>query len=365
MKVELWTGVGSVQPAGSRSVQEARPRDVRDRSRQAEDDGWDGLKMYDTQCLHPDSNVVLAAAATATSRLLLSTATANPVTRHPSVAASAAAAIAELAPGRVQFGVGRGDSALAFIGGAPASVALFERYVSAVRRYLHGEAVPHADVAPWRITGDVSAMPLAHAPEASELRWLDPGVPAVSIDIYATGPRALGVGGRLGDRVWLGVLGDVARLKWAMEVARQARAAAGLDPATLTFGAHVPICVTDDLDLGRRRVSGVVASLSRFSVMSGTPVGPISSEAQRRVFAGIGHAYDMNQHAGQGPQVRQLTDAFIDAQAIVGPPRRCAERIIELAEVGLDAVQLAVPRQGTEAEYRALVDQAMPAVRAA
>jgi 5,10-methylenetetrahydromethanopterin reductase len=353
---ELWMPMGYV-----------RPEEVGERARRAEADGWDGLKVYDTQCLHGEAFVMATAAALATQRLRLSLSTSNPVTRHPAVAAAGIASVAAIAGPRVHYGIGRGDSALAYVGGAPASVAMFERYVAAVRSYLHGEAVPFDAIAEWRLTADVTTLALAHAPEASSLRWLDPAAPPVPIEVYATGPRVLRVAGRLADRVALGLGADVDRLRWAIETARTARAEAGLDPGTLTFSAIVPTGVALDVDRARRSVANMVASAARFAVISGTVVGPVT-DAQRRVYEAIGRTYDMNQHGGLGDQVGALTDDFVDAYAIVGPPSRCVERVLELAELGIDAVMLAPP-QGDASDddirdgYRMLVDEVLPAVR--
>lgn len=83
-------------------------------AQQVERDGWDGMRVFDTQCLQGEAFVMMTSAATATTTLNLSIATSNPVTRHPSVAASAIASVACIAGGRVACGIGRGDSASAY-----------------------------------------------------------------------------------------------------------------------------------------------------------------------------------------------------------------------------------------------------------
>jgi len=354
--LELWMPMGSV-----------RPEEIGDRARRAESDGWHGLKVYDTQCLFGEAFVTATAAALATERLWLSLSTSNPVTRHPSVAAAAIASVAAIAGPRVYYGIGRGDSALAYVGGAPASVAMFEQYVGAVRRYLHAEAVDFDALQPWRLTPDVTTIRLAHAPGASSLRWLDPDAPPVPIEVYATGPKVLAVAGRQADRVALGLGADVARIRWAIEVAREARARAGLDPATLSFSAVVPTGVARDLDRARRSVVNMVASTARFAVMSGAVVGPVTGE-QRTVYETVGASYDMDRHGEMGSQTAAVTDDFIDSLAIVGPPARCVERVLELAELGVGAIMLAPPQGDADAQdiddgYRMLVDEVLPAVR--
>ena len=77
----------------------------------AEDSGYDLAGYGDTQNLLPDAYVALTAMARRTSRIKLCTTVSNPVTRHPSVAASGFAALQQLSNGRAIFGIGTGDSA--------------------------------------------------------------------------------------------------------------------------------------------------------------------------------------------------------------------------------------------------------------
>jgi 5,10-methylenetetrahydromethanopterin reductase len=345
-----------------------RPAEMAGVARQAEADGWDGLKVYDTQCLVGEAFVMATAAATATTSLKLSFSTSNPATRHPSVTASAIATLADIAGPRITFGVGRGDSALAYVGGAPASVDMFERFVTAVRAYLRGEPVPFEMIKPWRLSADVTSIHLAHAPEHSSLRWLDPTAPVPDIEVYATGPRVIAVGGRRADRIALGLGGDVNRLRWAIEIARNARAEAGLDPADLSFCAVTPSCVGNDIGRARKAIANLVASSARFSVINGSLVGPATPD-QRKVYEAIGARYDMNQHGDFGDQIGALTDEFIDAYAIIGSPAQCLDRIHELVEIGVDSFMLGAPpaddtTKDMRESYDLLVGEVLPRARA-
>jgi alkanesulfonate monooxygenase SsuD/methylene tetrahydromethanopterin reductase-like flavin-dependent oxidoreductase (luciferase family) len=58
--IEFWLPMGSVRPAA-----------IAERARRAEADGWDGLKVFDTQCLYADAFVMATAAACATDHLRL------------------------------------------------------------------------------------------------------------------------------------------------------------------------------------------------------------------------------------------------------------------------------------------------------
>jgi hypothetical protein len=72
----------------------ADPSRAQDSARRAEDEGWDGATFTDSQNYLGEVYVVLTAAALATTTLRLATGVTNPLTRHPSVTAAAAAALA-------------------------------------------------------------------------------------------------------------------------------------------------------------------------------------------------------------------------------------------------------------------------------
>jgi 5,10-methylenetetrahydromethanopterin reductase len=358
MTAEFWVPMGWVGPEG-----------IAARAHQVETDGWDGMRVFDTQCLQGEAFVMMTASAMATSTLKLSIATSNPVTRHPSVAASAIASVERIAPGRIAYGIGRGDSSLAYVGGAPAKLALFERYVEAVRSYLHGESIDFRSIEPWRLTEDVSAIELGHAPEGSRLTWLDPDATPPDIEVFATGPKVLAVAGRRADRVCLGLGADADRIVWAIDAARAARSEAGLDPASLSVAAVISVGVGDDLVRARRSVSNMVASAARFAIINGSVAGPVTQK-QEAVYRAIARSYDMQLHGGHGAQVDALTDEFIDSYGVVGSPQRCIDRIVELHDLGVDSFMLAPPLGDASAEdirvgYDRLVGEVIPGVRSA
>src|SRR5688500_16724205 len=159
----------------------------------AEASGWDGMLVVDSQNLAGDPYVGLALAARATSTLRLGTGVTNPATRHPVATAAGIASVHAASGGRAVLGIGRGDSALAHLGLAPAPVADLERYVATVRTYLSGGTVSFDDLATYHRDGarPVHALGLASAPADSRLHWLDPSLPPVPVEVVATGPRVL------------------------------------------------------------------------------------------------------------------------------------------------------------------------------
>jgi 5,10-methylenetetrahydromethanopterin reductase len=313
-----------------------RPEEVAGRARRYEADGWDAVWCVDSQSIAGDVYVNLTSIAAATEKIGLGPWVSNPSTRHPAVTACAIATLDVLSGGRACLGIGRGDSALANIGAAPASIPDFATYIGMVRDYLAGRPVDLADARQWLSRSrPVSAIPLGHVPEASRLVWRRPGERVVPVEVAATGPKMIALAATKADKVTLAVGADVSRLRWALDLARAARKEAGLDPDGLSYGAAMSVVPLDDADEARRLCAGAVASQARFSVMHGRPVGP-GDEGDDAVLTSLAASYDMERHGQDGSQIQALSKAFIDRFAVMGPPVRCVERLKEIAEMGFD-----------------------------
>jgi 5,10-methylenetetrahydromethanopterin reductase len=301
-------------------------------------------------------------AARETSRLRLGTGVSNPATRHPAAAAAGIGSVQIASDGRAVFGVGRGDSALAHLGLAPAPLADLERFVSITRSYLRGDAVPFDDLRPYERDGAraIGVMGLADRPDHSRMHWLPGNQPPVPVEVAATGPRALDVAGRCADRVLLAVGADPERVGWAA-----ARASAA---GATQLAAFVNVVVHDDLSTARALGAGGLTTFARFSAMDGkvrTPIDDRSGQVLRSVHA----AYDMHQHTRAGsPQAGRLTDEFVDRFGIVGPPQHCIDRLRQLMALGIDRFIVVGPSVDTDRELatiaaRRFVDDVMPAIR--
>lgn len=350
--MELWT----LSTSASRRASSAAAA--------AEAAGWDGWAVVDSQNLSGDSYVALALAASATDRLKVATGVTNPVTRHPAVTASAIASVQALSEGRAVLGIGRGDSALAHLGRAPASVRALERYVVAVQRYLRDEPVPFDELDfHERLAPPVDQLGLADHPDDSRLVWLSDRWPKVPVEVAATGPKVISMAAVAADRVLFALGADVDRLAWGMDVARSARRDAGLDPDAVRFGAYVNMACHNDIAVARDLVRGGLSTFARFSVMHGEVVGPATDE-QREVLQRLHDRYDMRSHTRtDSSQAAVLSDGFVDRYAVTGPPERCVERLEELARLGLDKVVVIGPTAGADrhaaAESAALLQDAV------
>ena len=172
---------------------------VADFVKQCEDAGFNGVGILDSQLLERDCFVSMAAAVQGTDHINVASAVTNPATRHPSVVASAAQTVAELAPGRVQIWIGRGYSSTATIGIPPATVRQMRDSVVTMKELMSGEMVSFGNDANSR---------MRHGGEA----------PAPPVYIAATGPRVMKVSGEVADGALLmtgihpGAVAEAARL---------------------------------------------------------------------------------------------------------------------------------------------------------
>lgn len=153
--------------------------EVADAVRRSELVGFDTAWIADSQLLWRDVFAAMAVTATKTERIRLITAVSNFVTRHPSVLASAANTIQELAPGRFTLGVGSGDSSVKLLDMRPSRLGETRAAVTLVRSLLDGEM-------------------LEFGPRHSRLKDAHGAVPIL---LAASGPKTLQLAGEIADAV--------------------------------------------------------------------------------------------------------------------------------------------------------------------
>src|SRR3954470_9687741 len=98
-------------------------------ARQADSAGFLYGWLFDSHVLWRDPYPLLTLMAEATDALRLGTCVTNPATREPSVTASSLATLDELSGGRMDLGIGRGDSARRVLGKPPTTMANLEEAI--------------------------------------------------------------------------------------------------------------------------------------------------------------------------------------------------------------------------------------------
>src|SRR5205814_2165483 len=179
----------------------------------AERHGFGYAWTYDSHVLWQESIPMLAIAGRETSKIRLGHFVTNPATRDPTVLASAYATLHDLSNGRMIMGVGRGDSAVRYIGRRPMKVAEFEQALGMVKDFMNGREVTWND-------------------KQLQLKWARPELPQIPVWVAGYGPKALGVAGRVGDGVII-QLADPEIIDWIMDTARKAAKAEGRDTSQL------------------------------------------------------------------------------------------------------------------------------------
>ena len=155
--LEVWRAGGS-NTGFSRALAEA-----------VEAEGWDGQMFMDSQSLSADPWVLMGAWALATSKLKLSTGVTNPLTRNLAVTATSAATVHSISGGRAVLGIGRGDSALAYLGHAPVSISAFERAIGMLQKLLSGDSVDFSAINEGERAPSSASLSLGDRPGATRL----------------------------------------------------------------------------------------------------------------------------------------------------------------------------------------------------
>src|SRR6188508_3579660 len=107
-------------------------------TRQAEAAGFDYGWLFDSHVLWRDPYPLLTLMAGVTERLRLGTCVTNPGTREPTVTASTLATLDEVSDGRMDLGIGRGDSARRVLGKPPTTMQHLEEAIALIRDLVEG-----------------------------------------------------------------------------------------------------------------------------------------------------------------------------------------------------------------------------------
>src|SRR6184192_4625918 len=162
----------------------------------SEELGFTYIWVGDSHLIWREAYVNMAAVALNTTKVRIGTGVTNPLTRHPSVVASAFATLEEFAPERFVVGIGLGDSSVETMGLKPARLGDFEKAVAQMRALFAGN---EAEL------------------ESGKIHLLHPPKRRVPIYIAASGPKMLELAGRIADGIILLVGIDDNYIRFARE----------------------------------------------------------------------------------------------------------------------------------------------------
>src|SRR5690349_8132406 len=308
----------------------------------AERHGFQYAWTYDSHVLWQESIPMLAVAARETSKIKLGHFVTNPATRDPTVLASSYATLHDLSDGRMCMGVGRGDSAVRYIGRQPMKVADFERALSMVKDFMNGREVEWND-------------------KELQLKWVREELPEIPMWIAGYGPKALAVAGRVADGVVI-QLADPVIVKWIMNTARRAAEEAGRDPTMLKCIVGAPSHISDDIANAREQsrwfpamVSNHVMDLiERYGEDSEIPKD-LTDYVKARKF------YDYQEHSRVGARHGEfVTDEIVDRFCVLGNVEQATAKLKELESVGVDQFNIYLMTKGQEGTLKAYGDEIIP-----
>ena len=285
-----------------------------DLTRRAEAAGFEYGWLFDSHVLWREPYVLLTLMAQATNRMRLGTCVTNPATREPSVTASALAVLDELSDGRMDLGIGRGDSARRVLGKPPTTMATLEEAIVAIKGLVEGRSVTY---------------------EGTELRLPWTGNWTLPVWVAGYGPMALAMTGRIADGVIL-QLADPDLVAWFVGQIRAAEVAAGRPAGSVLVQAAAPAHV-GELEDCRERTRWFPALVSNHVVdlVNKYPREELPDSLTGYVRDRTG--YDYLHHAEVGSSNAGFVgDEVTDRFCVIGSVDDHLAKLRRLAEVGVD-----------------------------
>jgi 5,10-methylenetetrahydromethanopterin reductase len=279
----------------------------------SEELGFSHVWIGDSHLIWREAYVNMAAAALSTTKVKLGTGVTNPLTRHPSVIASAYATLEELAPGRFVIGIGLGDSSVETMGLKPAKLGYFEKTIGQMRDLLAGKEV---------------------VLETGKIHLKHPSKNKIPIYIAASGPKMLELSGRIADGiiVLVGVADEY--LSQAKEKIEAGAKAAGRKLRDIHLVLWVPCAVSDKApakDAVKAHVARVVAH----------PQPYVLDAKEQKVLEEIRKTYDYYHHMDQeANHAEVIPDWLVDKFAVAGTVAECRAQVERIKKSGIQQIAI-------------------------
>jgi probable F420-dependent oxidoreductase len=281
----------------------------------AESNGFSHVWLWDSHVLWQEVYPIFTLMAERTQSLHIGPCVTNPVTRDPTVTAAAMATLNEISGGRMEMGIGRGDSAQRVLGRGPVPVAALEQACVLIRDLAEGREV------------DVGGTPV-------QLKWSEGH--RLPVWVAAYGPQALRCAGRVADGLIL-QLADPFIIEWALRYLREGAEEAGRDPAQIKVMAAAPAYLSDDLAHAREQVRWFPAMVSNHVVDLVQRYHDAELPAGLTDYIAARERYDYAHHGRVGSDNSGfVTDEVVDRFCVIGTAQQVRDRLAHLAELGVD-----------------------------
>ena len=291
----------------------------------AEDAGFEYCWSYDSHVLWKECYAMLTHVLDNTENMKVGPLVTNPEIRDVTVTASLFASMNQIAPGRAEIGIGRGDSSLRMLGKSPVPWYDFEEKVDLIRDLHAGRTIQHPD------TG-----------EDVTLTWTDT---ELFTWVAAYGPKMLEVAGKMADGLVLQI-SDPFLVGWFIDQVREGAEKHGRDPDEIKVMSCAPVWLSDDIEECREHVKW-------FPAMVGNHVADLVDEhhkgdqlpdeltdyIQARKGEGAEGGYDYEEHAETDAEHLDFLEGqeqIIDRFSIVGTAEDHVEKLKKLGDKGVD-----------------------------
>jgi probable F420-dependent oxidoreductase len=282
-------------------------------TRQAEAVGFQYGWIFDSHILWLEPYPLLTLMATNTKNMRLGTCVTNPATRDITVTSSLFATLNLISGGRMQLGIGRGDSSRRVLGKKPVGSAHLEQAVQIFRELTAGHEINYEG-------------------QPTHISWAK-GSPPVWIAGY--GPKVLDLAGRIADGVIL-QFADPHLIEWCLGFVKKGAEAAGRDFRGIEVMAAAPVWVSDDLKVARERVRWFPALVSNHVVDLISRYKPEELPPALTSFVRNRGGYDYQQHCEvESSNSKFVSDEVVDRFCLVGPAEAHRAKLHQLAGVGV------------------------------
>ncbi len=305
----------------------------------ADELGFGGAWVADSQSVFRDAYMALTLFAARTKHMELGTAVTNPITRHPAVLANSFATLNEYSEGRAVMGIGVGDSAIFTLGYKPARLKRLEEIIRVFRKLTAGENV--------NFDG-----------QDIEVSWPPSKIPVV---IACSGPKSLQMAGRIADGVMFQVGADPTLVRYAKRNIEIGVREANRDPSEVKLYQRLAFAVSDDREQVRKEARGY-ASVAAGTVYAAVPKEDIPDELYEDLSA-MKAKYDYQQHGSmEADQASLITDRILDAVAIAGTPEEAVPKLKELVALGIENFIFPIATKHPDAVIELIADKVIPNV---
>jgi probable F420-dependent oxidoreductase len=283
-------------------------------TRQAEEAGFEYGWLFDSHVLWLEPYPLLTLMATNTKNMRLGPCVTNPAVRDITVTSSLFATLNLISGGRMQLGIGRGDSSRRVLGKKPVTSAQLEQAVNDFRALTGGDKTDYEG-------------------RTAQFTWATGGVPPVWVAGY--GPKVLELAGRVADGVIL-QFADPDLIEWCLSFVKQGAKTAGRDFRKIEVMAAAPVWVSDDRKVGRDHVRWFPALVSNHVVDLVSRYKPEELPSALTSYIRTKEQYDYLHHCEvDSSNADFVSDDVTDRFCLLGPVAAHIEKLRALARAGV------------------------------